>query len=262
MSATAAPPARAVEFHPSASPQVLTGKPPWRIRYAVELDSGPAPETIEMNFDSWPAEITGAASVTNEATVDVFRGGRIGCPTAAPPNLLWRPPVGYEQDLLALPPNSATIVSLSFVLDHYPRLTDTFGETFNANVVTADGTRTALPPIDIAGPTVAVPYTLSLGLGFPGTPGSLHKPGQRLRLVGRADPRVAGQVAEFRYTARGHRRTSRSIGRGRIGGDGSFSSSWTLPRPGIYDVSVRYQSQDSRFVTSAGECEVPVVVRR
>jgi hypothetical protein len=251
-------PAHAAEFYGSVSPPILTGIPPWTVTYQLEIDSGATAERLEVGSDSWAVQYSGAATVTLGQQIDLLPATRIGCPTPQAPF----PVTEFSNDLLELPANSQEIVELPLVVSGYPRLTHPLAETFTVTSVAPDGTRTPLAPVTVHGPGLAVPATLDMGLALPKQLRTRSDPYGRhsYRLSGWAERAAAGQFAEFRYWSPTQENTSKRIAKVRIGPDGRFSYLWRPAWGGRYAIGVRYRTQDRRFVTSTGECDVPLTV--
>jgi hypothetical protein len=251
---TAATQAGAAEFHASVSPAVLEGKPPWRLTYQVEVDSGPQGERIEVVAPG-QLEITGAASVTAGSPFYADYVLPPNCPTP----IRSLPSSFFDSDTLDLPPSSQTFIRFAHVVAWYPTLGVSLGTIVDAFSLGPDDSSVLLPKIAVPGPRVAVPATLPMGLAKPQLLAALPDRYERAayRLTGWADAAAAGSIAELRYTATDvEKGRSVLIARQRIGPKGHFSTVWRPPWGGDYTLAVHYRRQDARFVTSEGECTV------
>jgi hypothetical protein len=251
--------ASAAEIYPSVSPTVLRGPPPWHVDYAIEFDSGPAPEQVTFSvsgrngFPPTP-RLDGPGTLTS-AGVILLGGGRT---CASGFGDIDFGVSGGGSWTLDLPPGASTVVRIGVDVSRQFRLDEQRFDDVQISVDGFDG--------QIAGPELAVSRAVPLSASLRLAAGAKFvQPGDRVTIAGRTSAELAGGAIDLRATYGGARYVGKPdfnapVARVRVAADGTFRyQQWRPTMPGRWAVSAFYDSHDPRFLDSAMEGCFPSV---
>src|SRR4051794_30510733 len=255
-----AAPARAATYTTSVTPGSFTYSASQQLIYRLHVTTGASPEQVRVTAGPEPAFSDGVAVRFSVMTlegpgtvVNSWLATTHGDPLCAPPvfpydahglNLQSTPSLVAD-----IPANVTTVIALPgrLVGDAPWRTTDLSAE-FRIGDPSATPVVVRSPNPANSGPygIPIVVATVPAGVPHPCLPLPFSSPpsvalGKEVRLIGRTDPLVAGQLMTIRTERAGD--IARDIATVRVGADGSFSYPWRAPTPGDYAIGAHYRSQ-------------------
>ena len=265
----ALPSAVAAEIRASFSPAEVSGVPPWRASYRVELTTGDVEERYEVSPPTASPRLEGLGTLEYETFAHADPVAFLFC--AGEPGAFLHAPVGaipFDTYILTLPPNTTSALVVDKTIWHYPWPRDDLSYAMSLRPINADGTRGDFQELRFDGPRLNVLRGVEIKFNRPYGPRH-QAAGSRnaVPLIGRTSPPIPGQLLELRvfylpapaseWPADSR---SRRLAVVRVRAGGSFSyRGWRPSEPGRYLVYALYRPQADGFAKDRSQC--PVVVQ-
>ena len=259
-----AAPVRAGTYTTSVTPGSFAYSASQQLVYRLHVTTGASPERVRVTAGPEPAfsgggvavrfsemALEGPGSVVNSGVLTTHGDPPCVRPVfpAAPHGLNLQSAPSLEADI---PANATTVIALPGRL-----VTDAPWRTMDLSAEFRIGDLSATPvvvrsPNPVNNGPYGVPIvvaTVPVGVAHPCLPlqsSPFFSPpsvtlGTQVRLIGRTDPLVAGQLMTIRTERAGE--IARDIATVKVAADGSFSYPWQAPTPGDYAIGAHYRSQ-------------------